>query len=55
MAAVPGRFGWEGGLGTSWAADPTEELVAILMSQCMAFPAGLYPDFWTLVYQAIDD
>jgi CubicO group peptidase (beta-lactamase class C family) len=55
MAAVPGRFGWEGGLGTSWATDPQEELVAILMTQCMGFPSGLYPDFWTLVYQAIDD
>jgi CubicO group peptidase (beta-lactamase class C family) len=55
LAAVPGRFGWDGGLGTSWASDPREELVALLMTQCMGFPGGLYPDFWTLVYQAIDD
>jgi hypothetical protein len=32
-----------------------ERGVAILMTQCMGFPSGLYPDFWTLVYQAIDD
>ncbi|MGI8552696.1 MAG: hypothetical protein ACR2PL_18200 [Dehalococcoidia bacterium] len=23
LAAVPGRFGWDGGLGTSWYSDPT--------------------------------
>ncbi len=25
VAAVPGRFGWDGGLGTSWYSDPKEE------------------------------
>jgi hypothetical protein len=30
-------------------------MVAILMTQCMGFPSGVYPDFWTLAYQAIDD
>ena len=54
-SAVPGRFGWEGGLGTSWASDPREEMVAILMTQSMGFPSGIYPDFWTSAYQAIDD
>src|SRR3712207_9230739 len=28
VAAVPGRYGWDGGYGTSWASDPTEEMVA---------------------------
>jgi len=55
VSAVPGRFGWDGGLGTSWASDPTEQLVAILMTQSMAFPDGIYSDFWTSVYQAIGD
>jgi CubicO group peptidase (beta-lactamase class C family) len=58
VAAVPGRFGWDGGLGTSWSTDPTEELVGILMTQGMwASPRGpdVYLDFWTQVYQAIDD
>ena len=27
---MPGRYGWDGGYGTSWASDPKEELVAIL-------------------------
>lgn len=55
---VPGRFGWDGGLGTSWASDPTEEMVAILLTQrAMNSPGApaLYRDFWTLAYQAIDD
>ncbi|MCP9206337.1 serine hydrolase domain-containing protein [Streptomyces sp. NEAU-Y11] len=57
ISAVPGRFGWDGGLGTSWASDPAEDLVAVLMTQRAQFPrySPLYLDFWTLVYQAIDD
>ena len=58
VAAVPGRFGWDGGLGTAWASDPTEELVAILITQLdWSSPSALdlYRDFWTSVYQAIDD
>ncbi len=56
IAAVPGRYGWDGGMGTSWYSDPKEDMVIILMTQC-AFaspsPANIY--FWTLAYQAIDD
>jgi CubicO group peptidase (beta-lactamase class C family) len=55
VASVPGRFGWEGGLGTAWASDPREEMVAILMTQALGFPSGIYDDFWTSAYQAIDD
>ena len=58
MSAVPGRFGWEGGLGTSWASDPGEDMVAILLTQvAWTSPDGpkLYSDFWTSAYQAIDD
>jgi CubicO group peptidase (beta-lactamase class C family) len=29
-SAVPGQYGWDGGMGTSWWSDPTEEMVAIL-------------------------
>jgi CubicO group peptidase (beta-lactamase class C family) len=51
------RFGWDGGFGTSWASDPSEDMVAILMTQCAGFPttSGVYLDFWTGAYQAIDD
>src|SRR5438876_11675139 len=56
LAAVPGRFGWDGGLGTSWYSDPREDMVIILMTQCAwasHSPPNVY--FWTLAYQAIDD
>ncbi len=57
LAAVPGQFGWDGGLGTSWYSDPREDLVAILMTQCGGLPqfSKVYLDFWTSVYQAIAD
>jgi CubicO group peptidase (beta-lactamase class C family) len=56
--AVPGRYGWEGGMGTSWHSDPREEIIVILMTQCMwssPIAPSIYSDFWTSVYQAIDD
>ena len=33
VSAVPGRYGWDGGYGTSWFNDPTRNLVAIAMTQ----------------------
>ncbi len=53
-----GRFGWNGGLGSVWYADPSEDMVTILMTGCAKFtlnPPNLYRDFWTLAYQTIDD
>ena len=57
VAAVPGRYGWDGGFGTSWSSDPHEDMVAILMLQRLYDPvvATINADFWTLAYQAIDD
>jgi CubicO group peptidase (beta-lactamase class C family) len=58
LAAVPGRFGWNGGLGTSGYSDPREELVGILMTQRLMDspqPPRVFVDFWTSAYQAIDD
>lgn len=58
ISAVPGRFGWEGGLGTSWASDPGEDLVGILLTpMAWSAPAGtrIWNDFWTSAYAAIDD
>nr|BBH85360.1 serine hydrolase [Thermosporothrix sp. COM3] len=54
IASVPGRFGWLGSMGTSWFSDPKEDLVGILLTQ-RSLPLNLYYDFWTLVYQTIDD
>ncbi len=58
VAGVPGRYGWDGGLGTSWASDPKENLVGILMTQrawTSPNPPPVCVDFWTSAYQAIDD
>jgi CubicO group peptidase (beta-lactamase class C family) len=58
IAAVPGRYGWDGGMGTSWYSDPKEEMVTILMTQrawTSPSPPNVCLDFWTSAYQAIDD
>jgi CubicO group peptidase (beta-lactamase class C family) len=58
LASTPGRYGWDGGYGTSWYIDPKEELIGILMTQGVwdspGAPAVLL-DFWTSVYAAMDD
>ncbi|MBO7743359.1 beta-lactamase family protein [Paenibacillus sp. MWE-103] len=53
-----GQFGWDGGSGTSTYADPVNRLAGILLTQVgMSVPdsARLIHDFWTTVYQAIED
>ena len=53
-----GRYGWDGGYGTSWHIDHREELVGVLLTQRTwdgVSELGLYSDFWTSAYQAIDD
>ena len=58
MAGSVGRFGWDGGLGTSYCSDPREDMVGVLMTQAAwtsPSPPGVYLDFWTSAYQAIDD
>ena len=55
---APGRFGWDGGAGTSGYTDPAEELIGILMTQRMMdspTPPKVFRDFWTAAYSAIDD
>src|SRR5262245_12902730 len=49
LAAVPGRYGWDGGYGTSWCSDPSEDMVGILMTQRLwdsPKPPAVYLDFW---------
>jgi CubicO group peptidase (beta-lactamase class C family) len=58
LAASIGMYGWDGGLGTSWRADPAENLTGILLTQCMwPSPSGpdVFLDFWAALYQSIDD
>ncbi|WTL65724.1 beta-lactamase family protein [Streptosporangium sp. NBC_01495] len=56
--APVGQFGWDGGSGTTTYADPDNRLVGILLTQVgMSTPdsARLVHDFWTTLYQALDD
>lgn len=56
--APVGQFGWDGGSGTSTYADPENQLVGILLTQVGASvpdPVRLMHDFWTTVYQALDN
>jgi CubicO group peptidase (beta-lactamase class C family) len=53
-----GQFGWDGGSGTATYADPANQLVGILLTQVGASTpdqARVIHDFWTTLYQAIDD
>ncbi|WP_049562175.1 serine hydrolase domain-containing protein [Nonomuraea sp. SBT364] len=53
-----GQFGWDGGTGTSVYADRDNRLTGVLLTQTgMSTPdvMRLIHDFWTTLYQAIDD
>jgi CubicO group peptidase (beta-lactamase class C family) len=53
LFTTPGRYGWDGGYGTSAHLDPTEDLVGILMTQRMMdspVPPRVFRDFWTSAY-----
>jgi CubicO group peptidase (beta-lactamase class C family) len=48
--ASPGRFGWDGGYGTSWYSDPRSQLTGILLTQRIMDspePPRAFTDFWT--------
>jgi CubicO group peptidase (beta-lactamase class C family) len=53
----PGRFGWDGGFGTSAYTDPANSMIGILLTQRLIdspAPPALYTDFWTLAYAAME-
>ena len=53
---TPGRFGWDGGFGTSAYTDPAEGMIGILCTQRMMEspePPKVFSDFWTLAYGAM--
>jgi CubicO group peptidase (beta-lactamase class C family) len=53
---VPGRFGWDGGLGTSAYSDPENDFVGILLTQRVADSPERTPvsiDFWTAAYRTL--
>ncbi len=52
-----GRYGWDGGLGTSAYTDPAEGLIGLLFTQRMMEspePPPIFSDFWTLAYGAME-
>jgi CubicO group peptidase (beta-lactamase class C family) len=58
LYTTPGRYGWDGGYGTSGHLDPAEDMVGILLTQRMMDspqPPRVFSDFWTSAYQSIDD
>ncbi len=55
---APGSYGWDGGLGSVWANDPTEDLVGVLLTDTMwssPEPPAVARDFWTATYAAFAD
>jgi CubicO group peptidase (beta-lactamase class C family) len=54
--AAPGRFGWDGGYGTSWYSDPQGQLTGILLTQRVMDspkPPPVFTDFWTTLSEAV--
>jgi CubicO group peptidase (beta-lactamase class C family) len=59
LSRTAGSYGWDGGLGGSWANDPAERLVGVVLSTDMfttAYPPpAVIQDFWNGVYAAMED
>ncbi|HEX3905857.1 MAG TPA: serine hydrolase domain-containing protein [Polyangia bacterium] len=50
---VPGRFGWDGGYGTTAYSDPKNDLVGILLTQRLMDspePPAVFREFWAGAY-----
>jgi CubicO group peptidase (beta-lactamase class C family) len=57
-AAPVGQYGWDGGLGTAWRNDPSEQMITILMTNSASGSPRLpeiAEDFLTSAYASIDD
>jgi CubicO group peptidase (beta-lactamase class C family) len=58
MAAPVGQYGWDGGMGTIWRNDPSEQMVTMLLTNAAwtsPRPPDIALDFLTGAYTAIDD
>jgi CubicO group peptidase (beta-lactamase class C family) len=54
---VPGRFGWDGGFGTSGNSDPINDFIGILFTQRLVDspePPAVYEEFWTHAYRSLE-
>ena len=53
--SAPGRYGWDGGYGSTWFNDPNQDLIAIALSQTSDFLFnGGMAEFWRLAGQPGD-
>jgi CubicO group peptidase (beta-lactamase class C family) len=51
---TPGRWGWDGGSGTSAWVDPSRDLAAVLLTQrAMATEHDGPDDFWAAVHECL--
>jgi CubicO group peptidase (beta-lactamase class C family) len=56
IALTPGSYGWDGGLGTSWANDPGNRLAGVLLTNrawSSPHPPAVMQDFWTCAATAM--
>ena len=56
LSASAGRYGWDGGMGTSWFNDPNDGLTAILMTNRMwssPNPPEVCREFWKAASAAV--
>lgn len=54
---VPGRFGWDGGFGTSAYSDPKNDFIGILLTQRLMDspePPAVFKDFWMHAYRSLE-
>jgi len=54
---VPGRFGWDGGFGTSAYSDSKNDFIGILLTQRMMDspePPAVFKDFWAGAYRSLE-
>jgi CubicO group peptidase (beta-lactamase class C family) len=51
VSPIPGRYGWDGGFGTSWVNDPNRDLIGIMMTHSTDFLfSGGVEAFWRSLY-----
>lgn len=55
ISPTPGRYGWDGGYGTSWANDPNTGLIGLMFTQSVQYylTSNQFHDFWRGAYEAI--
>jgi len=57
-AAPVGQYGWDGGLGTIWRNDPSEQMITVLLTNAAwtsPRPPDMAVDFLSGAYASIDD